>query len=105
MPSPLLLVYDAEDARCRRLADWVARRDRDGLVVPFPSQNGEVARVAPELAGKVGPGILLVLDTGSRQVSAGADATKEMLLRLSGWKLLAALGAAPLVHRLLTRAG
>jgi len=103
MPSTLVLVYDGESPGCRRLADWVARRDREGLIVPFPAQNGEVARVAPELAGKVGPGVLLVLDSGTRKVSDGAGATREMLKRLPGWSLVAALGAAPLVHRFLVR--
>ncbi|BDU78630.1 thiol-disulfide oxidoreductase DCC family protein [Mesoterricola sediminis] len=103
MPSPLVLVYDAEDARCRRLADWVARRDREGLVVPFPSQNGEVARVAPELAGRVAPGLLLVLDTGTRQVEAGPRVMGPILARLPGWRVLAALGLAGLVFRVVAR--
>lgn len=103
MPSPLVLVYDAEDARCRRLADWVARRDRDGLVVPFPSQNGEVARVAPELAGRVAPGLLLILDMGTRQVEEGPRVMGPILARLPGWSALAALGLAGLVFRVVGR--
>lgn len=103
MPSPLVLVYDAETPGCRRLADWAARRDRDGLIVPFPSQNGEVARIAPELAGKVYPGVLLTLDTGTREVRAGADVMKAILARLPGWGWMAALGLSGLAFRMLRR--
>jgi len=51
-PAPLLLAYDAECPLCRRLVDWVQRRDRWGLIIPFPLQNPELVRMAPELAGR-----------------------------------------------------
>jgi hypothetical protein len=50
-PAPYLLAYDAEDSGCRRLVDWIQRRDSSGLVVSFPLQNPELVHVAPELAG------------------------------------------------------
>ena len=85
MASTLLLVYDAEDFRCRRLVDWVGSRDRNGLVVTFPYQNGELVRVAPELAGLDFPGAVYSLDLGTREVRSGAGTVPGILKRLPAW--------------------
>ena len=85
MAGTLLLVYDAEDLRCRRLVDWVGRRDRNGLVVTFPYLNGEVVRVAPELAGLDYVGRVYTLDLESREVRAGRGVAAPVLRRLPGW--------------------
>ena len=85
MAATLLLVYDAEDLRCRRLVDWVGKRDRDGLVVTFPYLNGELVRVAPELAGLDFLGQVYTLDVESREVRGGAAIVPGILERLPAW--------------------
>jgi len=85
MASTLLLVYDAEDFRCRRLVDWVGRRDREGLVVTFPYLNGELVRVAPELAGLEFKGQVYTLDMDSREMRGGAAIVPGILMRLPAW--------------------
>ena len=85
MAGTLLLVYDAEDLRCRRLVDWVGRHDRDGLVVTFPYLNGEVVRVAPELAGLDYVGQVYTLDLESREVRSGRAVVAPVLERLPAW--------------------
>ena len=95
MAGTLLLVYDAEDPRCRRLVDWVGRHDRQGLVVTFPYLNGELVRVAPELAGLDFVGMVYTLDMESRAVCAQAGIVPTLLLRLPGWSWAAALAGLP----------
>jgi predicted DCC family thiol-disulfide oxidoreductase YuxK len=84
-PGTLLLVYDAEALRCRRLVDWVGRHDRDGLVVTFPYLNGELVRVAPELAGLEFPGRVYTLDLETREVQEGSGIVPGLLRRLPAW--------------------
>lgn len=85
-PAPLLVVYDAEDNRCRRWMDWVRKRDAQGLIVSFPFQNPELVKIAPELAGR--PLHLLVhgLDTQDREVWSGDAVLPEVWRRLPGWR-------------------
>ena len=97
MPSTLLLVYDAEDFRGRRLVDWVGARDRDCLVVTFPYLNGELARMAPELAGLPFPGQLYTLDLESREVRSGAAIVPGLLRRLPAWAWAVVPARFPLV--------
>ena len=85
MAGTLLLVYDAEDPRCRRLVDWVGRHDRQGLVVTFPYLNGELARMAPELAGLDFPGRVYTLDLETREVRSGRDIVPSLVRRLPTW--------------------
>jgi len=101
MPSILLLVYDAEHLRCRRLVDWVCRYDRNGLVVTFPYQNGEVVRVAPELAGLDYLGTIYSLDMESREVRGGADLMAPLLKRMPGWSWLEAPARIPFLAKML----
>ena len=84
--APYLLVYDAEDAGCRRLVDWVQRRDDQGLVVSFPFQNAELLNVAPEFAGLWLDGQVLGFDTRIRRIDAGPELVPELYQRLSGWR-------------------
>jgi len=96
LPAPYLLAYDAEHAGCRRLVDWVRRRDTSGLVVSFPFQNAELVHVAPELAGLPEPGQVYGFDARTRQVHGGAELLSNLLSRLPGWRWLAPLaGLAP----------
>lgn len=85
MPSSLILVYDAEVPRHRRLVDRVGSADREGLVVTFPYQNPELVRLAPELAGLDVKEHVLVLDTRTRHVARDAAAIPALLLRLPAW--------------------
>jgi hypothetical protein len=107
LPSPYLLVYDAEDPGCRRLIDWIQRRDQTGLVVSFPYQNAELLHVAPELAGLNLDGEVHGFDTRSRKIQRGPGLLPSLLSRLPGWRWLAlpaALpGAAGLIYRFLRR--
>jgi hypothetical protein len=101
MPSTLLLVYDAEDVRCRRLVDWAVKHDRNGLVVTFPYQNGEVVRIAPELAGLDYLGRVYTLDMESREVRTGLTIVAPLLKRIPGWSWAEVPARLPLVARLL----
>ena len=107
LPSPYLLVYDAEDPGCRHLIDWIQRRDQTGLVVAFPSQNAELLHVAPELAGLALDQEIHGFDPRSRKVLRGASLLPGLLQRLPGWRWLALLAAFPvaggLIYRFLRR--
>jgi len=100
-PWPYLLIYDAEDARCRRLADWVQRRERNGRVVAFPYQNPELVRVAPELAGLTLDRGIRGFDPRTRTVQEEARALPALLRLLPGWRWLAPLARLPLGSRLI----
>lgn len=95
MPSTLLIVYDAEDPRCCRLVDRLGRWDRNCHVVTFPYQNGELVRVAPELAGLAFPGWVYTLDLETRQVWGGRKILPEVLRRLPAWSWIAGLARIP----------
>jgi predicted DCC family thiol-disulfide oxidoreductase YuxK len=105
--SPLLLVYDAEDPRCRGVADWVGRHDRDGLVVAFPYQNTQLVTLAPELAGMPFLHQVITLDLETRAVREGRDIVPGILGRLPGWAWFRPVArlpwAAGLVFRLIRR--
>jgi hypothetical protein len=103
LPAPYLLAYDAEDGGCRRLVDWVQRRDRSGLVVSFPLQNSELVLVAPELAGLPQAGQVHGFDTRTRQVRSGARMLPSLLGRLPGWGWLAPLAGLPGLSGMLYR--
>jgi predicted DCC family thiol-disulfide oxidoreductase YuxK len=97
-PAPLLIAYDAECPRCRHWVDWVQRRDRWGLVIPFPLQNPELIRMAPELAGLPLDQAIHGLDTNTREVKSGARLLTAVGVRLPRWRWLAHIpGLAGLV--------
>lgn len=102
-PAPLLLVYDAESAPCRGLVDWARQRDRDCLIVAFPMQNGELAQLAPELAGLALRGEVHSLDTRTRAVKEGPELLTGLFSRLPAWSWLAPLVALPAVAKLAYR--
>ena len=70
---PIAGLLDVQPMRpdIRRLVDWISRRDRDGRVVTFPFQNGQVVLMAPELAGLDFRGRIHTLDTATREVQGG----------------------------------
>jgi predicted DCC family thiol-disulfide oxidoreductase YuxK len=95
----LLLAYDGENPRCRALADWAGRRDARGILVAFPIQNPELARMAPELAGLPLLGRVHALDLRSRAMYADEQVVVPILRRLPGWSWLAPLaGWVPLAR-------
>lgn len=94
-PAPLLLVYDAECPACRSAVDWIQKRDAQGLIVPFPYQNPELVRMAPELAGRPLDASIHGLDTGTRIVKAGGDLLPDLLGRLPRWRWVAPLLRLP----------
>jgi predicted DCC family thiol-disulfide oxidoreductase YuxK len=106
-PGPLLLVYDAESAPCRGVVDWVRKRDRTCLVVAFPLQNGELAQLAPELAGLPLQGEVHSLDTRTREVRHGEAMLEGLFQRLPGWRWLgpwmAIRGLASMTYGLMRR--
>ena len=93
------MVYDAESDRGRAWVDWVTRRDSQGLIVPFPCQNPEVVRIAPELAGR--PLHLEVhgLDTRTRRVWVGEQLLPHLWARLPGWRWVTFLTWIPFVTK------
>jgi len=101
LPAPYLLVYDAENAGCRGMIDWIQRRDASGLVVAFPLQNTELVHVAPELAGLYLATEIHGFDTRSREVHRGPRLLPSLFRRLPGWKWLAPVVAIPALASLL----
>lgn len=100
MPTPLLLAYDAECSLCMKRAEWIRARDAHGLLVLFPLQHPELARMAPELAGRTLHGELHGLDLGTRQVLTGEALLPALLRRMPfPWFFL----AFPLRWRVLAR--
>lgn len=99
MRSRLLVAYDAECTHCRKKADWVRERDAAGLIEVFPLQHPDLARIAPELAGRFLHGELHGLDLTTRRVYRGPELLPELLSRLPGWKLVAPLLRFPSVAR------
>ncbi|HET8714220.1 MAG TPA: DCC1-like thiol-disulfide oxidoreductase family protein [Holophagaceae bacterium] len=97
--APLLVAYDGECSLCRKKADWLQRRDAHGLLVLFPVQHPELARLAPELAGRPLLGELHGLDLATRRVLKGAELLPELLGRLPGWRLLAPALRIPALAR------
>jgi hypothetical protein len=103
LPAPYLLIYDAENARCRQLIDWIQKRDETGLVVSFPHQNPQLLHVAPELAGLALAGEVHGFDTRNRRLQHGARLLPTLFRRLPGLRWLALLASLPAVGRLIYR--
>lgn len=99
-PGPILLAYDGECSLCRRMVDWVQRRDRWGLVVAFPYQNSELVQVAPELAGRPLHLEIHGVELSSRRVFVGSELVPHLLRRLPRWWLLAPFLRIPGISRL-----
>ena len=98
--TPLLLAYDAECSSCIKRADWIAARDAWGLLTLFPLQHPEMAKIAPELAGRDLHGELHGLDLGTRAVLTGPALLPEILSRLPRWRWVAPLLRLPALAHL-----
>ena len=103
MPAPLLLAYDPACTLCCRMTLWLARRDRQGLLLILSVRDPELLVLAPELGGRPVEKEIHGLDLGSRDVSAGADLLRPIARRLPGWGWAALLLAIPGLPRLLNR--
>lgn len=97
--GPLLVAYDAECSLCAKRAEALRARDRRGLLVLFPLQHPELARMAPELAGRRLHGELHGLDLETRRVWTGASLLPELAARLPRWAWAAPLLRIPGIAR------
>ena len=104
MPAPLLIAYDPDCSLCFRMALWLARRDRRGLLLVAPLRDPEVLALAPELAGRDLRREIHGLDLGTRRIWVGADLLPPIARRLPAWAWAAPLlrlpGVTGLVRRL-----
>jgi predicted DCC family thiol-disulfide oxidoreductase YuxK len=101
MATPLLLAYDPACTLCCRMALWLARRDRQGLLLILSVRDPDLLALAPELGGRPVEREIHGLDLGTREVRAGADLLRPIARRLPGWRWLAPLLALPGLPRLL----
>ncbi len=95
MASPLLLAYDPACTLCCRMAIWLARRDRQGLLLILSVRDPDLLVLAPELAGKPVEKEIHGLDLGTREVRAGADLLGPIARRLPAWRWLSPLLGIP----------
>jgi len=103
MPAPLLLAYDPACTLCCRMALWLARRDRQGLLLILSVRDAELLVLAPELGGKPVEKEIHGLDLGTRNVRAGAELLRPIARRLPGWRWLSPLLGLPGLPRVLNR--
>ena len=103
MATPLLIAYDASCTLCTRMVLWLARQDRQGLLVILPLRDPNLLELAPELAGKPLEREIHGLDLGTREVRAGADLLQPIARRLPGWRWLSPLLGIPGLPRLSNR--
>ena len=107
MPTPLLLAYDPACTLCCRMALWLARRDRRGLLLIVSLKDPTLLALAPELAGWPIEREIHGLDLGTREIRAGADLLYPIARRLSGWRwmspLLAIRGLPAMLNRVYLR--
>ena len=104
MPAPLLIAYDPDCSLCFRMALWLARRDRRGLLLVAPLRDPEVLALAPELAGRDLSREIHGVDLGTRRIWVGADLLGPIARRLPSWAWSAPLlripGMTGLVRRI-----
>ena len=103
MASPLILAYDPACTLCCRMALWLARRDRRGLLLILSVRDPELLALAPELGGKPVEKEIHGLDLASRQIWAGADLLRPIARRLPGWQWTAPFLAIPGLTSLINR--
>ncbi len=103
MATPLLLAYDPACTLCCRMALWLARRDRQGLLLIVSVRDPDLLSLAPELAGKPLEKEIHGLDLGSREIRAGADLLRPIARRLPAWRWLSPLLGIPGIPTLANR--
>jgi len=104
MPAPLLIAYDPDCSLCFRMALWLARRDRRGLLLVAPLRDPEVLALAPELAGRDLLREIHGVDLGTRRVWVGPALLGPIARRLPAWAWAAPLLRIPGMTRLVHRA-
>jgi predicted DCC family thiol-disulfide oxidoreductase YuxK len=103
MASPLLIAYDPACTLCCRMALWLARRDRRGLLLIVSVRDPELLALAPELGGRPIERDLHGIDLATREIWAGADLLRPIARRLPTWRWAAGLLALPGLPGLLNR--
>lgn len=103
MPAPLLLAYDPACTLCCRMALWLARQDRRGLLHIASVRDPDLLALGPELGGKPVEKEIHGMDLATRQVWAGADLLHPIATRLPGWRWVAPVLGLPGLPRLLNR--
>jgi predicted DCC family thiol-disulfide oxidoreductase YuxK len=104
MPAPLLLAYDPACTLCCRMALWLARQDRQGLLHIVSLRDPLLLALAPELAGKPVEKEIHGLDLGTREIRVGAELLRPIARRLPVWRWFAPALALPGLPGLLNRA-
>jgi hypothetical protein len=94
-PSSLLIAYDAENPADRRFVDRLQQRDHWGLIIPFPIQNPELVRMAPELAGRALHLEMHALNCLTREIFTGRRLWYAACMRLPLWSRLALVVSLP----------
>lgn len=94
---PLVVLIDGTCALCNGTVDWLARRDRQGVMV-FATNRGVVARIVGEPPGG-DPDTIVVWEGSRRRVRS--DAVLLLLWSLGGgWRILSRLaGVCPAALR------
>ncbi|MFN7958612.1 MAG: DUF393 domain-containing protein [Holophagaceae bacterium] len=103
MAAPLLLAYDPACTLCCRMALWLVRRDRRGLLMTFSVRDPNLLELAPELGGRPVEKEIHGLDLDTREVWVGADLLRPIARRLPGWQWAAPVLALPGLPKLLNR--
>ncbi len=103
MPAPLLLAYDPACTLCCRMALWLARGDRQGLLHIVSLRDPDLLTLAPELAGKPVEKEIHGVDLGTREVRAGADLLRPIARRLPGWQWFSPILGIPGFPHLINR--
>ena len=103
MATPLLIAYDPACLLCCRMALWLARKDRQGLLLILSVRDPELLAMAPELGGRPVEKEIHGLDLGTREVNAGANLLRPIAQRLPGWGWAGPLLALPGLPGLLNR--
>jgi len=103
MPAPLLLAYDPACTLCCRMALWLARGDRQGLLHIVSLRDPDLLTLAPELAGRPVEKEIHGVDLGTREVRAGADLLRPIARRLPGWQWFSPILGIPVYNHLINR--
>lgn len=103
MPAPLLLAYDPACTLCCRMALWLARGDRQGLLHIVSLRDPDLLTLAPELAGRPVEKEIHGVDLGTREVRTGADLLRPIARRLPGWQWLSPILGIPGFPHLINR--
>jgi len=101
MPAPLFLAYDPACTLCCRMALWLARQDRRGLLHIASVRDPDLLALAPELGGKPVEKEIHGLDLATREVWAGADLLQPIAARLPAWRWVAPVLGLPGLPRVL----